>query len=194
MSRPRTLRRAAEAWPHLTQAMQEGLAAPDAEAALAAVTARAVSLLGDRQAHKRPGGLKEGEKQYQVAAAVVLLPGGKEQLFLAQQNFPAEQRHMRISAEIGHPGRVVREQKPVLLGNTDEHGDFKQILKTSRMGSAMYAPMFWQGRMFGMLICAGQARHTMRPVDFQVLQALALLGSLLWGAHKGADYLAALKG
>lgn len=194
MSRGRTLRRAADAWPAVTRALQEALAAPDAEAALAAVTACAVTVLGDRQAHKRPGGLKDGEKQYQVSAVVVLLPGGKEQLFLAQQNFPAEQRHMRIPADIGHPGRVVREQKPLLLGNTDEHGDFKQILKTSRMGSAMYAPMFWQGRMFGMLICAAQARHTLRPVDHEVLQTLALVGSLVWGAQRGAEFLAAFRG
>jgi len=188
----RTLRRAADAWPCLPAVLDRALAAPGAEAGFAAITACAVDLLGDKQAHRRPGGLKSGEKQYQVAAALVFTPDRTQHQFLAQQNFPPEQWHMRIPVDIGHPGRAAREQKPMLLSNTDEHGDFKQILKTSRMGSAMYAPMFWQGTMFGMLICAAQARNTLRPVDMEVMQVFARLGALVWGAQRGPENLATI--
>ena len=36
----------------------------------------------------------------------------------------------------------------------------KQYLKTSRMGSSIYAPLLWKGRFVGQLIMASQARNT----------------------------------
>jgi signal transduction protein with GAF and PtsI domain len=51
----------------------------------------------------------------------------------------------RVPLDLGHAGQVVQHQRPLLLANADEATDFRQILKTARMGSALLAPMFWQG-------------------------------------------------
>jgi hypothetical protein len=185
----RSLAAAAEAFEALGQTLAAGLAAPDAEAALATVTACTVDLLGDKSAHLRPGGLKEGERQYAVAAVVLVAPGEREHLFVAQQNFPPEQHHMRIPIEHGHPGEVWRTRRPLLLANTDEHASFQQILKTSRMGSSYYAPIWWRGRMLGQLIAGAQARHTYRPVDLEIAQAFADVAAALWIAHDGPERL-----
>ena len=185
-----TLTRAEEAWPHLQRVLDEGAAAPDAEAALRPITRLMVTLLGDKDAPLRPGGLKEGERQYVVSCVVVVSPDRASNVFIAQEGFPPEQHHLVIPIGHGHPGTVVREQKPLLLANTDDHGDFKQILKTSRMGSSLYVPMFWQGKLFGQLIAGSQARYSFRPVDLEVIVAFARVGALLWGAHKGPENLA----
>ncbi len=185
----RSLANAAEAFEALARTLTAGLAAPDAEAALACVTACTIELLGDKSAHLRPGGLKEGERQYAVAAVVLVAPSAREHLFVAQQNFPSEQHRMRIPIEHGHPGEVWRGKKALLLANTDEHASFKQILKTSRMGSSYYAPIWWRGQMIGQLIAGAQARHTYRPVDLEIALAFADVAAALWGAHDGPRHL-----
>jgi hypothetical protein len=58
---------------------------------------------------------------------------------------------------------VVQHQRPRMIANTDEAPDFRQILKTSHMGSALYGPIFQRDEMVGQLLTAAQARHTMAP-------------------------------
>jgi hypothetical protein len=182
-----TLQRAEDAQEALAHVLKQGLAAEDAEAALAGVTGHVVELLGDKTAHLRPGGLKEGERQYAVSAVVLISPDRAHNVFLAQQNFPPEQIDMRIAIGHGHPGAVAASGRPLLLGNTDDHADFEQVLSTSRMGSAIYAPFHWRGQMLGQLICGAQARYTYRPVDLDVLGAFADTACALWVAHRGPD-------
>ncbi|MBM3503186.1 MAG: GAF domain-containing protein [Alphaproteobacteria bacterium] len=189
----RTLVTAAEAWDALAAALREGLVAAGPEEALAVVTRCTVDLLGDRAAHLRPGGLKQGERQYAVAAVVMVSPDRRQHMFMAQQNFPPEQLHMRIPIEHGHPGEVWRAKQALLLANTDEHASFKQILKSSRMGSSYYAPIWWRGEMIGQLIAGAQARHTYRPVDLEIAKAFADVAGVLWQAHRGPVWLAALR-
>mgnify|MGYP003704530333 CR=1 FL=1 len=43
----------------------------------------------------------------------------------------------------GHPGWVYAHRSKLILRNTDEHGEFRQYLKTSRMGSTIFAPIVW---------------------------------------------------
>ena len=167
--------------------IHKSLHARVAEEALSLVTASVVDFLGDKTAHLRPGGLKKGENQYAVSAVVMISPDRKKNIFLAQQHFPFEQKHLVIPINQGHPGFVVQTEKPLLLSNTDEHDDFKQILKTSRMGSSIYAPCFWKGKMLGQLICGAQARNTYRDTDLKILEVFANLASILWMSHKGSE-------
>jgi hypothetical protein len=184
-----TLRRAGDAQGALAATLKAGLAAADAEAALGVVTACVVDLLGDKTAHLRPGGLRHGERQYAVSAALMLSADGSENIYLAQRNFPPAQHHLRIASDIGHPGAVVASGQALLLANTDDHADFVQLLSTSRMGSSLYAPFHWRGEMLGQLICGAQARHTYRPIDLEVLSAFADIACALWMAHQGPAQL-----
>ncbi len=184
-----TITTAAQAWDDFVRVMADGMAAPGPEEAVRVVTDCVAALLGDKTAHLKPGGLKGDEVQYSVSATVMIAPGRTHNVFVAQSGFPPEQRHMKIDIERGHPGRVVREQEALLLANTDDYADFQQILKTSRMGSSMYVPMFWQGTMFGQLIAGSQARYSYRPVDLELMRHLADLASLLWHSHGGPEKL-----
>ena len=162
------------------------------EAALQHVTGAVFDLLGDRQARHRAGALKPGERQFFVAGVFLVTPTADSHLLVAERGFPPEQHRLRIPIDTGHPGLVYRRQRPTLLANTDEHADFRQILQTARMGSAMFGPMFWRGQMAGQLIMAAQARHTFEPADLDMLAAFASLAAALYAAHDGAAWLQSL--
>lgn len=166
--------------------------APDAENALRAIARAIHGLLGDKQAHLRPGALRDGERQYAVAGVFLLSRSGAENLLVAEVGFPKEQHRLRIPSDLGHPGWMVREQRPLLLANTDDHQEFKQILKTSRMGSAIFAPLKWQGCFIGTLLTASQARHTYSQPDLNALIAFANLAALAYAALGGDEFRNAL--
>lgn len=166
--------------------------ATDIEAALRLVTRAAFDVLGDRQAHLRPGALKPGEQQFFVCGIFLVTPEADSHLLIAEHGFPPEQHRLQIPIDTGHPGWVYQHRRPLILANTDAHADFKQILKTSRMGSALYGPMFWRGQMMGQLLLAAQARHTFEQADLDILVTFAHLASTLYAAHDGAAWLRSL--
>jgi hypothetical protein len=171
----------------LTQ--QIGTEITDITHCLSLFTDAAFDLLGDRLAHQQAGALKPGEQQFFVAGFFMLMPSAAEHLLVSERGFPPEQHRLRIPLELGHPGWVFTHQVPLLLANTDEHGDFKQILKTARMGSAMYVPMLWRGKFLGQMIMAAQARHTFAQADLQILRAMAGTATATFVAAGGATEL-----
>jgi hypothetical protein len=181
-----------DALPALGRATRTACAAPGPEEALRHITGLAPTLLGDRDAHLRPGSLKPGERQFSVCGVFVVTPDARHNLLLAEVGFPPEQHRLRIDIGLGHPGWVVRHRKPLVLGNTDLDVEFKQILKTARMGSALYAPMLWKGELLGQLVLASQARDTYVETDLDVLVTFAAVATALWIAHDGPSFLRGL--
>ena len=173
----------------LARAIRDAGSADGPEEALRQLTTVCPVVLGDKDAHLRPGGLRAGERQFSIAGAFMLTPDRRHNLLVAEVGFPAEQHRLRIDADLAHPGWVVKHRQPLILANTDRDADFKQILKTARMGSALYAPILWKGALLGQLVCASQARNTYEPADLDVLVALAAAGAALWIAHGGAAFL-----
>lgn len=173
----------------LATVASDGSKAAGPEEALALVTAAASSILGDRSRATVAGNLKDGEKDQYACGMFFILPGGDRQMLLAPQNYGPEQNHMVIATDIGHPGWVIANRKPLILKNTDDHGSFVKILKTFRGGSVVYAPIEWNGEFLGQIICAGQARNVMDDPDLEVLVALANLAAALWVAHEGPKKL-----
>jgi hypothetical protein len=159
------------------------------EQAMALVTAAAHTILGDHFRAAEPGNLQAEEKDQYACGMFFILPGGESQMLLAPQNYGPEQEYMVIATNIGHPGWVIANRKPLLLENTDDHGSFVKILKTFRAGSVVYAPIEWNGVLLGQIICAGQARTVMGDPDLKVLVALANLAASLWLAHSGPAML-----
>ncbi|MEM8590677.1 MAG: GAF domain-containing protein [Pseudomonadota bacterium] len=168
------------------------LAADGPESALRAIVQRCYDTLGDRDAHLRPDALKPGETQYFVAGAFMISPDGAYHMLVGNVNFPPDQERLMIPIAEGNPGWVVHNRSKLILANTDEHGDFRQYLKTSRMGSSIYAPLFWRGEIIGQLAVAAQARWTMRQADLDVLVACAHIASACWVAHGGPEWLNAI--
>jgi len=170
---------------------EAALNAAGPEAAIRAIANRYYEGLGDRTAHERAGALKPGERQYFVAGGFFITPDGAWHMLVGNVNFPSEQERLMIPIDGGHPGWVVRNRSKLLLRNTDEHGQFRQYLKTSRMGSAIFAPLFWQGEILGQIVMAAQARYTMREEDLAVLVACSRAAAAAWIAHGGPAWLAA---
>lgn len=180
------------AWTVLESATLAADNAPDVESALRHLTAATRALLGDKEAHLRPGGLKPGEQQFTVSGIFLIAPDGEHNLLVAEHGFPPEQHRLRIPVDLAHPGWVVEHQQPLVLANTDDDPGFRQILKTARMGSALYGPMFWRGRMLGQLVTASQARHTYSPADLDILVCFAHVAAAVYMAHGGPEFLRAV--
>jgi hypothetical protein len=180
------------AWQALNGTSSSVSNSANVEQALSEITKTTRCLLGDKEAHLQPGALKPGERHFSVAGIFLLSASGRENILVAEENFPAEQHRLRIPVEHGHPGWVVQNKKHLLLSNTDEHNDFKQILKTSRMGSAVFGALIWKGRLVGQIVTASQARNTYSDADLAVTIAFANLAAAAFIAHGGDDFVKGL--
>jgi GAF domain len=176
----------------LAEATRAANASPDVERALRHLTAGTQEVLGDKEAHLRPGGLRAGERQFTNSGIFLITPDRQYNLLVAEQGFPPEQYRLRIPIDLGHPGQVVHKQRPVVLANTDESPDFRQILKTARMGSAMFGPMVWRGQMVGQILTAAQARHTYSALDLDIFMGFAHVAAAVYIAHSGPEWLRTL--
>jgi hypothetical protein len=174
----------------LERAGEAALDAAGPEQAMRAIARACLDALGDREAHLRPGGLREGERQYFVAGAFFVTPDAEWHMLVGNVGFPPEQERLLVPIDGGHPGRVYASRSKLLLADTDEHGGFRQYLKTSRMGSSIYAPILWRGAFLGQLVMAAQARRTMREVDLAALAVAARIAAGAWVAHGGPAWLA----
>jgi len=175
----------AQALATLAEATRAANDAPDVERALKYLTAATQEVLGDKEAHLRPGGLRAGERQFVVSCIFLITADRQHHLLVAEHGFPPEQHRMRIPFDLGHPGWVAQHQRPLVLTNTDEVPDFRQILKTARMGSALFGPMFWRGHMLGQVLTAAQARHTYGPIDLDIFMGFAHAAAAVYMAHGG---------
>jgi signal transduction protein with GAF and PtsI domain len=127
-----------------------------------------------------------------VSGIFLITADRQHKLLVAEHGVPPAQHRLRIPLDLGHPGWVVRHQRPLVLANTDEAPDFRQILQMSRMGSALLGPMCWRGQMLGQLITAAQARNTYGPIDLDLLMCFAHLATAVYMAHGGPEWLQAL--
>lgn len=145
--------------------------------------------LGDRQAHLRDGALLDGQHQFFVCGGFFATPDGRHQMLVGNTGFPPDQRRLLIPIDGGHPGVVLATGKPLLLANTHEHQGFRQYLRTARMGSAVYAPLIWDGAARGLIIMAAQAAWTMRPGDLETLVNVAPAVRDAWLRTDGPAWL-----
>jgi len=175
----------------LSDAGAAALAADGPEEAMRALARGCHDTLGDRDAAQRPGALKEGERDYRVSGCFMITPDRRWHMLVGNVGFPPEQHRLMIPIVGGHPGRVLRSGAPLLLSNTDEDADFRQYLKTSRMGSSAYAPMLWRGRFLGQIVVAAQARWTYAERDLAALVVASRIAAAAWVAGGGPDWLAA---
>ena len=175
---------------YIAAAGKAAVEAPDAETAIEAIMRRAGEL-GDPQAHLRPGALDPGQKQFFVSGGFMITPDRNYLMLVGNTGFPAEQKRLMVPIDGGNPGWVVANRRSLVLPNTDDDRSFRQYLKTSRMGSALYSPLLWQGEILGLILVAAQARNTLGPDDLAILDALAPLAAASWVGLGGREWLAA---
>lgn len=146
--------------------------------------------LGDCTAHLAPGALADGQQQFFVCGGFFVAPDRQHQMLVGNTGFPPDQRRLLVPIDGGHPGVVIATGQPLLLTDTRQHGAIRQYLRTSRMGSAIYAPLVWDGAAQGMVIMAAQAAGTMRQADLDTLAALAPHVAARWLQTGGSAWLA----
>ena len=157
------------------------------EMALRAILEQLYNNLGDRDG---PFDLPEGVSQFFVAGAFLVTPDKDWHMLAAGLGFPPEQNRLMIPIDGGHPGWVRANGEALYLPDTDaEAGSFKQYLKTARMGSAIYAPMIWQGKFLGQIVMAGRAPNSLHPKDFALMRAAAPLAAAVYVAKGGLEWL-----
>src|SRR5208337_1227535 len=83
---------------------EAALNAPGPEEAIRSIAQAYYELLGDRDAHLKPGALKPGEHQYFVAGAFFVTPDLRYHMLVGNVNFPAEQKRLMVPIDGGHPG------------------------------------------------------------------------------------------
>jgi len=145
--------------------------------------------LGDRQAHLRPGALLAGQNQFFVAGAFMATSDRTNLMLIGNIGFPADQRRLLVPIDGGNPGQVMASGKPLLLEDTTTRPDFKQYLSTSRMSSAIYAPLMQSGEAIGLIIMAAQARWTFGTADLDALTALVPVAEAAWQRLDGPAWL-----
>ena len=177
----------------ISEALRAAEAAADAESGLLALSRATFELLGDPSAHLRSGALKDGAHQFLVSGFFLVSPDRQSHILVAEHGFPPAQHRLAIPIALGHPGWVYNHKEPLILANTDQHPDFERILETARMGSALYGPMIWRGRMIGQLITAAQARNTFGEADLEILVLAARAAAALYMALDGPAFLESLE-
>jgi GAF domain-containing protein len=175
----------------LREAAEKSRLEPNPEGAVRHITHRAWVVLGDPDAGKRPGGLKPGERDFKVSGIFFVAPRRDQLMLMAEHEFPVEQHRLRISITDSRPGYTARTGEPIVVSNTDDDPMFRQILKTARMGSAVFVPLVWQSEVLGVLNVAAQARNTYDTTDLEIAILFANLAAATWIALDGPNYLAA---
>lgn len=157
----------------------------DPEQAVRHFTRATRSLLGDPEAASRPGAIKPGETQFVVSGIFFIAPTRDHMILFADNGFPPEQRHARISVTDSRPSHTVTTGKPAVVPNTDEDPIFRQILSSGRVGCSVYVPVMWKGAVIGMFNTAAQARRMYDETDLQVQVLAAALAAAAWTALDG---------
>ena len=94
----------AQALATLAEATRAANSALDVESALGHLTAATREVLGDKEAHLRPGGLRVGERQFVVSCIFLITADRQHNLLVAEHGFPPEQHRLRIPLDFGPPG------------------------------------------------------------------------------------------
>ena len=157
----------------------------DPEQAVRHFTRATRALLGDPDAALRPGAVKPGETQFIVSGIFFIAPTRDHMILFADNGFPPEQRHARISVTDSRPGHTVTTGKPAVVPNTDEDPIFRQILSSGRVGCSVYVPVMWKGEVIGMFNTAAQARRMYDKADLQVQVIAAALAAAVWTGLDG---------
>jgi len=169
-------------------------AAAGPEEALWCVTHTLPALLGDPGAALRPNAFRENPPPAVGSACAVFLrtPDRAHHMVSAPVNFAPSQYHELVGIELGHPGDVARNRRPLLLHDTALHHGFVKILQSFRAGSSMFSPLLWRGDYLGVLITANAARGTFGEADLAAQQAFTALAAACFIAHGGPAWLAGL--
>ena len=170
----------------VTRGLQEAAEASrvesDPERALGHITRVAQATLGDPERGR--------DAAFRCSGVFLLAPSGDHLILFAEHGYPPDQHRARISITDSNPGLVVRTGQPKIVPNTDDDANFRQILRTARVGSSCYLPVIWRRQVLGMLNVAAEARYALSEIDRDMGLLFANLAAATWMALDGPRFLA----
>jgi HD-GYP domain-containing protein (c-di-GMP phosphodiesterase class II) len=83
-----------------------------------------------------------------------------------------------IPADFGMAGKVLKTREAILLANTDQEPDYRQLLESQRIRSAIFAPLKWREEVYGVIFAGNQQKESLNENDCNLLSALAVQAAL----------------
>jgi putative nucleotidyltransferase with HDIG domain len=104
---------------------------------------------------------------------------GEEHLSVAASFGVSEgEANLSIPANYGVTGHVLRSKEPILVVNTDLEPEFRQLLESQRVRSAIFAPLKWREEVYGVVFAGNQEKDSFNENDRNLLAALAVQAAL----------------
>ncbi|RJP34116.1 MAG: GAF domain-containing protein [Actinobacteria bacterium] len=104
---------------------------------------------------------------------------GQEQLIIAASDGVSEsEANLAIPIDYGMIGTVVRDKNTILLQDTDKEQEYRQLLESQRIRSAIYTPMKWREEVYGVAFAGNQERESFNENDLNLLSALSVQAAL----------------
>ncbi|MBC7230731.1 MAG: GAF domain-containing protein [Actinobacteria bacterium] len=85
---------------------------------------------------------------------------------------------LEVPLGYGIIGRVLEEREPLLLKDTDMEREFRQLLETRRIRSAVYSPLKWRDEIYGVALAGNQERDSLDDNDLNLISALSVQAAL----------------
>ncbi len=85
---------------------------------------------------------------------------------------------LEIPVGYGVIGKVLEEREPALLRDTDMEREFRHLLESQRIRSAIYTPMKWRDEVYGVALAGNQERDSFNENDLNLISALAVQAAL----------------
>jgi len=131
----------------------------------------------------------DGADETKISGAFMVTPDMNYHMLVANIGFPDEQNHLLIPIDGGHPGHVWRTKAPLLLTSTVTNTDFKQYLKTARMGSVVFTPIMKGDVFLGQFITATKEPDQMTVRDLNLSGIMSTIAFEAWSRNGGQEIM-----
>ncbi len=103
---------------------------------------------------------------------------GKMLSVAASNGISESEANLSMPAGYGIIGKAMESRDAVLVEDTDLEPEYRQLLESQRIRSAIYAPVKWREEAYGVVMGASQRREAFDSHDLNLLSALALQAGL----------------
>jgi HD-GYP domain-containing protein (c-di-GMP phosphodiesterase class II) len=113
-----------------------------------------------------------------VVLTFSLNDNGQRMVVVASTGISESEADISVPLGYGVMGKVLRTGEPILLEDTDVEHDYRQLLESYRIRSAIYAPLKWREELYGVVFAGNQERLSFSENDLNLLSALCVQAAL----------------
>jgi putative nucleotidyltransferase with HDIG domain len=102
---------------------------------------------------------------------------GRLELVYSHGLLPFESE-MAVPSDYGLMARVVHEGETVLVTDTDREPDYRQLIRSRRLRSAMYSPLRWRDDVYGVALVGSERREAFGYIEKEFMTSLCIQAAL----------------